>query len=60
LLEFVELVFAWRKRRAQLKKKSSELAGLPQRFDLSENFVGDKALQPGRENQISSRVRDSN
>ena len=35
LLEFVEFVFAWRKRRAELKKKSAELAGLAQWFDLS-------------------------
>jgi hypothetical protein len=38
------------------KKKSTELSGLSQRFDLSENSFGDKALQLGSENQIPSRV----
>ena len=56
LLEFAELVFAWRKRRTELKQKSAELAGFPQRFNLCENSFGDNTLQLGRENQIPSRV----
>ena len=56
LIKLIELVFARRKRRAELKQKSAELAGLPQWFELCENSLGDKTLQLGRENQIPSRI----
>ena len=56
MIKLIELVFAWRKRRAQLKKKSPELAGLAQWFDLCENSLRDESLQLGRENQIPSGV----
>jgi hypothetical protein len=56
LLNFIELVFAWRKRRTELKEKRAELAGFPQRFNLCENSFGDNTFQLGRENQIPPRV----
>ena len=56
LIKFIELVFAWRKRRTELKQKSAELAGFPQWFNLCQNSLGDKTLRLGRENHIPSRV----